>query len=97
MVYAQILNGEVVNIIVLDDPSLEKLFLEGPEGIKYDSIIRVDDKLDADGMQPGIGHTFDGKQFLAAAPTLIEKTDEQLKMEELESRIQAVEAAVVKV
>lgn len=54
MVFAQILNGVIVNTIVLNDPSLLGLFSQS-----YDSVLQVD----ATYPQPGIGWTFDGIQF----------------------------------
>jgi hypothetical protein len=37
MIYAQISNGVIQNIIVLDDPTLEPLFVKG-----FDYLIRID-------------------------------------------------------
>lgn len=54
MIYAQIKNGIIENRIVLDDPKLEPLFLEG-----FDFLVRVDN-LEP---QPNIGWTYDGVKF----------------------------------
>lgn len=56
MIYAQIKNGIVRNLIVLDDDSLAHLFAEG-----YDLCIRVD-QLDP---QPCIFWSYDGENFSA--------------------------------
>lgn len=54
MLYAQILNGVVQNIIVLDDASLIPTFSTG-----FDYLVRIDN-LD---LQPNIGSLYDGKDF----------------------------------
>lgn len=62
MKYAQITQGTVQNVIVLNDASLESLFLSG-----YDSLIRVDQL----SPEPGIGWTYQNGQFIAPE-TLVE-------------------------
>ncbi len=54
MTYAQIKSGLVVNIIALDDSSLEPIFVQG-----FDYLINLT------GMdpQPGIGWGYDGTNF----------------------------------
>jgi|SRR5271165_5674657 len=59
MIYAQILNGVVVNTIVLIDPTLIPLFSQG-----YDSFVQID-KLP---VVPGPGWSYDGTKFTAPAP-----------------------------
>lgn len=54
MVYAQVKDGVVKNTLVLDDASIEHLFLVG-----FDYLIRVD-ILDP---QPGPGWKYDGTNF----------------------------------
>lgn len=54
MICAQVKNGIVMNIIVLDDASLAPLFTEG-----FDSLIRVDQLQP----YPSIGWTYDGTNF----------------------------------
>lgn len=61
MIYAQIKNNLVQNCIVLDNATLEPLFLEG-----FDYLIRIDN-LDP---QPGIGYSFDGQSFSPPIPQL---------------------------
>ena len=56
MIYAQVLNGIVQNIIILNDESLIPLFLEG-----FQYIIRIDDINPI----PGIGWFYDGVNFTA--------------------------------
>lgn len=54
MNYAQIKNGIVKNTIVLEDSSLEYLFLEG-----FDYFINISDIEPT----PGIGWSYDGQNF----------------------------------
>jgi hypothetical protein len=53
-IYAQILNGVVVNIIILNDSTLEPLFAQG-----FDACIQIDQL----SPQPGIGWSYDGQSF----------------------------------
>lgn len=55
MVFAQIKDGIVKNIIVLDDLSLEDLFSEG-----FDFFIRIDEME----IQPGVHWIYDGIEFM---------------------------------
>jgi hypothetical protein len=54
MIFAQILNGIIMNTIILNDLSLIPLFTEG-----FDSCIRIDQL----SIQPSIGWTYDGTNF----------------------------------
>lgn len=54
MIYAQILNGIIENIIVLDDPSLSSLFSQG-----FDYFIRIDNLNPV----PQIGWLYNGSSF----------------------------------
>jgi hypothetical protein len=55
MVYAQITNNKIINIIELHDASLLSLFQTDQNGNPYDSVIQID----LMNPQPGIGWTFD--------------------------------------
>lgn len=59
MVYAQIKNSKVENLIIIEDSSLLSLFLNG-----FDYIIRVDNL----NPQPGPGWSYDGVNFSAPIP-----------------------------
>jgi hypothetical protein len=52
MIYAQILNNTVQNVIVLSDASLANTFAEG-----FDACVRIDNITDVDGNSIGIGWT----------------------------------------
>lgn len=54
MIYAQILNGIIQNIIVLDDPNISSLFSQG-----FDYFIRIDNLSPT----PQIGWLYDGNNF----------------------------------
>lgn len=54
--YAQIKNGIVENVIVLNDSNLESTFSAG-----FDHFINLGDTRDVD--QPGPGWTYDGDNF----------------------------------
>lgn len=54
MYYAQIKDGEVKNVIVLDDPTLISLFSEG-----YDAFIDVSDMQ----QRPGPSWTYENGEF----------------------------------
>lgn len=54
MIYAQILNGKIENIIVLDDVSLVPHFKEG-----FDDLVRIDNLVPV----PVIGASYDGVNF----------------------------------
>ena len=54
LIWAQILNGVVVNIIVLNDTTLIPIFTQG-----FDYLIEIDQLTP----QPGIGWTYDGTNF----------------------------------
>lgn len=53
-IYAQVLNGVVINMIVLNDDSLISLFSQG-----FDCIVRTDTLSPT----PCIGFTYDGETF----------------------------------
>lgn len=60
MVFAQIMNGQVVNAIALSDTTLLDNFRHDPvSGIPYDYVIQIDYVYP----QPGIGWGFDGTAF----------------------------------
>jgi len=60
MIYAQIKNQTIVNIIELADSNLLSLFYKNPlSGGTFDYVIRIDN-LDT---QPCIGWTYDGTNF----------------------------------
>ena len=43
MIYAQIQNGLVMNVILLDDPSILSLFMINPvDGTQFDFVVRID-------------------------------------------------------
>lgn len=54
MVFAQIRDGTIQNVIVLNDPSLEHVFVGG-----FDALVRIDN-LDP---VPQIGWLYDGQSF----------------------------------
>lgn len=54
MVYAQILNGVIINTIVLDDTSLIPLFAKG-----FDTFIEIDQIPGS----PGVGWTYNNGTF----------------------------------
>ena len=61
MIYAQIKNNTVQNIIVLQDTSLVSVFTEG-----YDYCVRIDNLPEV----PSIGWAYDGQNFIKPNLTL---------------------------
>lgn len=61
MVYAQIKDSIVTNIIIIDDESLVSLFSEG-----YDSIVQIDEITPT----PGPNWSYDGENFAAPVPVV---------------------------
>lgn len=58
MVYAQILNNIVQNIIILNNPNLVSVFTQD-----YDYCIRIDNISDINGNDINIGWVYDGTHF----------------------------------
>lgn len=62
MVYAQIKLGMIMNVIVLDDPTIAGDFLTDPaSNMIYDEVIRIDDL----SPQPCISWLYENKRFTA--------------------------------
>lgn len=67
MVYAQITNRKIVNIIELEDDSLVNLFKTNPNtGSEYDAILQIDNIFP----QPGIGWSYINGIFVSPSPAL---------------------------
>lgn len=65
MIFAQIVNGNVVNtIIVASEDDIPLFQVDLSTGIPYDYVIRLDYLYP----RPGIGWSFDGIQFYAPPP-----------------------------
>lgn len=63
MIYAQVKNGIVANVIVLDETTDSSPFKKG-----FDSIVRVDTLPD----RPAIGWAYDGAVFIAPPPAPVD-------------------------
>jgi len=60
MIYAQILENTIQNVIVIDDESIVSLFVvDFLTQTPYDAVVRIDN-VDP---TPGIGWTYDGTNF----------------------------------
>lgn len=64
MIYAQIKDSIIENVIIIDDESLLSLFSEG-----YDDLVQIDDV----NPRPGPGWSYDGEDF---APPVVEESSE---------------------
>lgn len=69
MIYAQILNGKIVNVIVLNDDDLVSTFSEG-----FDFLIEIEQNPG----DPGIGWRYDQDTGFSSPPsTILEDPDEE--------------------
>jgi hypothetical protein len=60
MTYAQIKGGWILNVIILNDPSLLSLFFIDPMGgPNFDYVLRIDEI----SPEPQIGWAYDGENF----------------------------------
>lgn len=59
MIFAQIKDSLIKNIIVIEDPTIENHFLDG-----FDLLIRIDNLSPV----PGIGWEYDGSNFNPPSP-----------------------------
>lgn len=64
MVYAQIQNQLIENIIVLNDTSLLPFFSNDTDGNPYEYVLQIDQLYP----RPGIGWIFDGIMFYSPTP-----------------------------